>query len=143
MFNLGYSQSDFPSAFKVFAGKSIVEVTIPDTVTVLGVKSQHGVGYGNANDGVFYNCTALNKIHFNGQIEVVGDSTFRNCSKLETDIWQYFTGLEYIGKSAFEYVNSLPSDLVIPATVESIDKYAFQYCSTVRKLSFAGNKERI
>ena len=124
----------------VFAGKSIVEVTIPDTVTVLGVKSQHGVGYGDANDGVFYNCTALNKIHFNGQIEVVGDSTFRNCSKLETDIWQYFTGLEYIGKSAFEYVNSLPSDLVIPATVESIDKYAFQYCSTVRKLSFAGDK---
>lgn len=124
----------------VFAEKSIVEVTIPDTVTVFGVKSQHGVGYGDANDGVFYNCTALNKIHFNGQIEVVGDSTFRNCSKLETDIWQYFTGLEYIGKSAFEYVNSLPSDLVIPATVESIDKYAFQYCSTVRKLSFAGDK---
>lgn len=124
----------------VFAEKSIVEVTIPDTVTVFGVKSQHGVGYGDANDGVFYNCTALNKIHFNGQIEVVGDSTFRNCSKLETDIWQYFTGLKYIGKSAFEYVNSLPSDLVIPATVESIDKYAFQFCSTVKKLSFAGNK---
>ena len=37
-------------------------------------------------------------------------------------------------------MNSLPSDLVIPETVESIDKYAFQFCSTVKKLSFAGNK---
>ena len=125
----------------LFANKTnITEVTIPDTVTVLGVTSQHGVGYGVNGDGVFVNCTALTKINFNGQIKTVGDYTFNSCTKLETNIWQYFTGLEYIGKGAFEKLNCLPSELVIPATVKSIDKYAFQTCTGIKKITFAGNQ---
>ena len=118
----------------------ITEITIPETVTEFGTLSQLGTGYGVAQDGVFYKCTSLRYIHYTGQADIIGDSCFRSCTSLETNVWDFCKQVKKIGKSAFQEVGSLPEELVLPETLESIDKYAFQKVSNVKKITFATEK---
>ena len=120
----------------VFGELSITEVTIPETVTEFGTLSQLNSGYGIPEDGVFYKCTSLHYIHYTGQADIIGDSCFRSCSMLETNVWDFCKQVKKIGKSAFQEVGSFPEELVLPETLESIDKYAFQKVSNVKKIIF-------
>ena len=55
----------------------ITEVTIPDTVTVLGtVNGNEQSGYGTESSGVFSGCSKLKTINFKGSFTKVGNFAF-------------------------------------------------------------------
>lgn len=123
----------------VFNQKSIIEVTIPDTVEILGVNRPE-LPYGEPNDGVFNSCTSLKKIHYGGKFKFVGDFSFQKCSSLETKIFDYCSEMEFMGKGAFGRLNCLPEELIIPASMTGeIPKYAFEASNNIKKITFAGN----
>ena len=122
----------------VFANKSnIVSVVIPDTVEVLGIRSDSSVD----PDGVFFNCTALRNVVYNGKLKLVGDQTFSGCSALNvSELWNNCMDMtETIGRGSFQKV-ILPENLVFPATVTTLGKWTFQFCSGVKTITFAGDK---
>lgn len=64
---------------------------------------------------------------------------FSNCTALETDIWSYCSNMQSIGIGAFQGLNCLPDNLVIPATVRGeIYRYTFHNSKFIT-LSFAGS----
>ena len=122
----------------VFANKSnIVSVVIPDTVEILGIRSDSSAD----TDGVFFNCSALRNIVYNGKLKLVGDQTFNGCSALNvSELWNNCMDMtETIGRGSFQKV-ILPENLVFPATVTELGKWTFQFCSGVKTITFAGNK---
>ena len=122
----------------VFANKSnIVSVVIPDTVEVLGIRSDSSAD----TDGVFFNCSALRNIVYNGKLKLVGDQTFNGCSALNvSELWNNCMDMtETIGRGSFQKV-ILPENLVFPATVTELGKWTFQFCSGVKTITFAGDK---
>ena len=122
----------------VFANKSnIVSVVIPDTVEVLGIRNDSSAD----TDGVFFNCSALRNIVYNGKLKLVGDQTFNGCSALNvSELWNNCMDMtETIGRGSFQKV-ILPENLVFPATVTELGKWTFQSCSGVKTITFAGDK---
>lgn len=121
----------------VFANKSnIVSVKIPDTVEVLGVRSDSSAD----TDGVFFNCSALKTIVYNGKLKLVGDQTFNGCSALNVSkLWNCMDMIETIGRGSFQKV-ILPENLVFPASLATLEKWSFQHCKGVKTITFAGNK---
>ena len=121
----------------VFANKSnIVSVVIPDTVEVLGVRSDSSAD----TDGVFFNCSALKTIVYNGKLKLVGDQTFNGCSALNvSELWNCMDMIETIGRGSFQKV-ILPENLVFPASLATLEKWSFQHCKGVKTITFAGNK---
>lgn len=119
----------------VFAGTSIVEVTIPDTVTTLGIFNAS-----SDSQGVFYNCSALQTINFGGHFTEVGDHTFSSCAAIQSDVWAMCDRLERLGKGAFQYV-PLQAEFVVPATLSGeIGDWTFQHAKNIKNITFAGDK---
>lgn len=121
----------------VFVNKSnIVSVKIPDTVEVLGVRSDSSAD----TDGVFFNCSALKTIVYNGKLKLVGDQTFNGCSALNvSELWNCMDMIETIGRGSFQKV-ILPENLVFLASLATLEKWSFQHCKGVKTITFAGNK---
>ena len=121
----------------VFANKSnIVSVVIPDTVEILGIRSDSSAD----TDGVFFNCSALKTIVYNGKLKLVGDQTFNGCSALNvSELWNCMDMIETIGRGSFQKV-ILPENLVFPASLATLEKWSFQHCKGVKTITFAGNK---
>ena len=121
----------------VFANKSnIVSVVIPDTVEVLGIRSDSSAD----TDGVFFNCSALKTIVYNGKLKLVVDQTFNGCSALNvSELWNCMDMIETIGRGSFQKV-ILPENLVFPASLVTLEKWSFQHCKGVKTITFAGNK---
>ena len=121
----------------VFANKSnIVSVKIPDTVEVIGIRSDSSVD----TDGVFFNCSALKTIVYNGKLKLVGDQTFNGCSALNvSELWNCMDMIETIGRGSFQKV-ILPENLVFPASLVTLEKWSFQHSKGVKTITFAGNK---
>lgn len=122
----------------VFANKKIIEVTIPDTVTSLGMYTNNLTSWGSGDaTGVFYNCTGLKTINFNGQLKQVGDHTFNGCTALTTNMFAYCAKVERIGVGSFQKVNFLPETIEIPSTVKQLMKGSFMTVSNVKKIVFS------
>lgn len=121
----------------VFANKSnIVSVVIPDTVEVLGIRSDSSAD----TDGVFFSCSSLKTIVYNGKLKLVGDQTFNGCSALNvSELWNCMNMIETIGRGSFQKV-ILPENLVFPASLATLEKWSFQHCKGVKTITFAGNK---
>lgn len=121
----------------VFANKSsIVSVKIPDTVEVIGIRSDSSAD----TDGVFFNCSALKTIVYNGKLKLVGDQTFNGCSALNvSELWNCMDMIETIGRGSFQKV-ILPENLVFPASLVTLEKWSFQHSKGVKTITFAGNK---
>ena len=121
----------------VFANKSnIVSVVIPDTVEILGIRSDSSAD----TDGVFFNCSALRNLVYNGKLKLVGDQTFNGCSALNvSELWNCMDMIETIGRGSFQKV-ILPENLVFPASLATLEKWSFQHCKGVKTITFAGDK---
>ena len=98
---------------------ALKEITLPSTLNELGkyYSSSTSTSYGY----VFYNCKALEKAEFaytvvdgvkvtNAVLTKIGGSTFRNCTSL--------------------------TEFYVPASVETIDTYAFADCSKLASVTF-------
>ncbi|OXS25251.1 MAG: hypothetical protein BI182_05840 [Acetobacterium sp. MES1] len=125
---------------------TLKEVTIPDSVTQLG--------NGESYDGIFSNCSSLEKIIlgkgaseipsrfaagciklkeviFNGKIKSIGYGAFSGCSSLT--IINLPDSLETIGSYAFHQCNSL-TNINLPDSLETIGESAFWGCSNITSL---------
>jgi hypothetical protein len=111
---------------------NLVQVTIPNTVTTIGVVVQN-----NSGKGAFEQCYKLNKVIFeeNSQLTFIGVSTFRNCEALKSIIIP--PTVTYIGQSAFE-ITGLTS-ITIPPSVSTLMVFAVANCPDLETVTFEGN----
>ena len=86
-------------------------------------------------DGAFDGCTTLHSIEIPNSVTRIGDYAFLGCDSLEyIDIPASVTT---IGKSAFS--NTGLSNVTLPASISSIDEYAFNYgCEKIETIVALG-----
>ena len=120
---------------------NLTSVTIGDSVTKIGERS-------------FSGCASLAKITIGKGVTCVGIYTFENCLALDgvyiNDIaaWCRIAFLDYCSNPLF-YANKLyvggklVKSLVIPASVTSIQKYAFFNCTSITSVTFSNSIKSI
>lgn len=106
---------------------SIIEVTIPDTVTEIG-------------DLAFSNCDSLRKVVIGNKVKSIGNLAFTDCISLsELTIG---SGVKTIGFSAFENCTGLTT-VKIPDSVTKICSSAFCNCIGLSNLIISKNVKNI
>ncbi len=98
--------------------RDITEVTLPDTVTIIG-------------DYALSGCTGLSRIHFGRNLREVRENAFFSCRALK-DI-QLPEGVEVIGENAFARCTQIKK-LAIPESVKKIDANAFDGCLSLSEI---------
>jgi hypothetical protein len=102
--------------------KSLVDITLPDTLTKL-------------DDYSFNACTSLISINIPGNVEVIESWAFEWCTSLSSVTIEY--GVRVIDSRAFRFCSSLKS-IVIPGSVENIWHEAFDH-TLLENIYFEGN----
>lgn len=107
----------------IFGCKSLVSITIPDSVT-------------NIEDEAFVRCKDLVSIIIPDSVVNIGRSAFSECSSLMSVTLG--NGVKSIDDSAFSGCGSLTS-IVIPDSVTSIGEHAFYGCSGLANLTIGSS----
>lgn len=82
----------------------------------------------DGSSGAFYNCTNLESVTLNANLEQLGGGMFRYCPKL-TSVNLEDTKVTKIPRYCF-YQSGL-TEINIPATITEIGYYAFRYCDSL------------
>jgi len=108
-------------AFAHYGGdvRLLEEITLPDTVSVLG-------------DYAFFGCTKLKAIDLPDGIETIDVSTFTNCVSLKSV--DFPKGLKTIESMAFDNCTALEK-IELPEGLERIDTSAFERCTSLAELN--------
>jgi len=145
VYNSGYTYivskiSDF--AFMGFS--SLSEITIPDSVTILGkwvfsgctaLKQLRLPKYlTEMGDSIFYGCKSLEQVNIPVSLSYIPENTFYACESLMSLKLPY--GITYIGKQAFAGCSMLES-ISIPYSVTAIGQAAFKACSRLRYINLS------
>ena len=101
-----------------FAGCSLSNIAIPDSVTAIG-------------DGAFWGCSSLPNIVIPNSVTAIGKCAFSDCSSLSKIVIP--DSVTDIGEGAFFCCSSLPN-IVIPNSVTSIGDYAFSDCRSLSNI---------
>ena len=99
----------------VFLGTAIVNIALPEALTVIG-------------NGAFCNCGSLKMVHMSNNIIRIEDWAFSGCKKLANISLP--EGLTHIGWSSFENCDSL-KEVTIPSTVNYVYYNAFTSCDSL------------
>jgi hypothetical protein len=110
--NLNLSGSTIKFIRGLSGSKSLVGITIPDSVTSI-------------DNGAFSNCTNLASITIPNSITSIGDNTFYNCTSIA--IINIPDSITKIGINTFSNCTSLTS-ITLPGSVNSIGYAAFYHC---------------
>ncbi|MDF2613282.1 MAG: S-layer domain protein [Clostridia bacterium] len=123
---------------RAFQSKSITSITIPNTVTNIGVNAfadcpkLTNVTIANdlttISDGAFASCPNLTNITIPKGLTTINKNTFANCTGLKSISLP--DGLTTISYGAFNGCSSLRTSL--PNTVTTIGDYAFANCSSLK-----------
>lgn len=137
--------------YAAFYGTKLTEITIPDSVTTIGVSAfsdcasletatfgqESGVtkfsdGSANERSSIFANCTSLTDVTLPGHLEVIGLTAFQYCP-IKTITLP--ASLRVIGQAAFNYCRNLQT-VVIPedSALEEIQRAGFGWCSALRTI---------
>lgn len=117
-------------------GSSIKEIALPDSLEELG-------------DGAFYKCKMLETVTWpnNAAFSAIPDNAFTGCEKLDDDVVTTLPpSVKFIGYLAFSDCGVPASVIVgetklpftqinVPGTVETIERYAFYQCSHVTSVT--------
>ena len=99
----------------VFLGTAIVNIALPEALTVIG-------------NSAFCNCGSLKMVHMSNNIIRIEDWAFSGCKKLANISLP--EGLTHIGWSSFENCDSL-KEVTIPSTVNYVYYNAFTSCDSL------------
>ena len=102
----------------IFNNSNVVEVTLPDTIKMLGEKT-------------FASCARLKKIKLPSKLESIPAETFYYCESLENITIP--DTVKKIEDSAFRGCSSLKS-VTIPDAVKEIESLAFEDCTSLVKV---------
>ena len=111
----------------IFNNSNVVEVTLPDTIKMLGEKT-------------FASCARLKKIKLPSKLESIPAETFYYCESLENITIP--DTVKKIEDSAFRGCSSLKS-VTIPDAVKEIENLAFEDCTSLVKVIGGNNLEKI
>ncbi|MCM1497751.1 MAG: leucine-rich repeat domain-containing protein [Clostridium sp.] len=149
------AQKDLEGEVKVdkINDTSATTVTVPDTVTVNGVKykvtSVTAGAFANnkkvqtvvlgqyvtkIESGAFSGCTSLTSVTIPASVTEIGAKAFYNCKKLKTITFKGSSTLTKIGDSAFQGCKAL-TKITIPAKVTEIGAKAFYNCSKLKTIT--------
>lgn len=144
--NLGYDNSALTSftfaadthvrKLNGLGNSSIKEIALPDSLEELG-------------DGAFYQCKTLERVTWpnNAAFSAIPDNAFTGCEKLDDDVVATLPpSVKSIGYLAFSDCGVPASVIVgetelpftqinVPGTVETIERYAFYQCSHVTSVT--------
>lgn len=127
-FNYNYSNQPW-----VDQRTSIKRIVVKNGVTTIG-------------EGAFYRCTNLTEVDMNDalNLKIIGRNAFADCAELVTVKLPQNGVLETIGYCAFSYFDSDSIDkvpqieeIIIPASVTTIEEYAFDGCPNLTTVIFA------
>ena len=105
----GHKVTELFSTFD--SNKSIVSVTIPDTVLTVGYEA-------------FYECSSLQYVLFSDSVKTIEDGAFQNCTSLEEI--RIPSSVTSIGAGAFKGCESLRT-VSIPDSVTEVGLLAFEF----------------
>ena len=137
-----------------YNGKNLLYITIPDSVTSIGMSAFGETGYYNSSnnwsmEGVLYIGKHLikaesNKLSTEYSIlpgtKVIADYAFFNCKSL-TEI-AIPVSLESIGEGAFSNCSGLKS-ITVPAGMNTIRAYTFSDCNSLKRITIPGSVSAI
>ncbi|MBR2460215.1 MAG: leucine-rich repeat domain-containing protein [Clostridia bacterium] len=123
------------SGWAFYDCRSITSVSLPDTVTSIGVCAFMGCsslrtfkipkGMTSVADYTFAWCSDLRTVTVSNMLQAIGQSAFSSCEKLSAFVFP--DGIESIGKDAFKSCTAI-TELVFPSSLRSIDEGAFSSC---------------
>lgn len=128
---------------------NLTEITIPNTVTSIGVHAFEYCKFTNVTipnsvttigDYAFKSCYRLTYISLPNSIKRIGEFTFCDCINL-TNVTIPNT-VTSIGNSAFAGCQDF-TDITIPNSVTIIDKYAFSSCDDLVKVTISNSVKTI
>ncbi|MBE5946425.1 MAG: leucine-rich repeat domain-containing protein [Lachnospiraceae bacterium] len=105
-----------------FEGCALESVIVPEGITAI-------------EDSVFRSCVVLKDIKLPSTLESIGTKAFWGCESLEGI--QFNEGLKVIGEDAFGAAFTTDTELVLPSTLEKIERGAF-CMSHVKSINIAG-----
>ena len=98
--------------------KSLVNISIPDSVTSIGF-------------GAFWGCTSLTRVKIPNSVTSIGNAVFSDCKSLTSVT--IGSGVTSIGNDSFNGCTSLTS-VTIPDSVTSIGEYLFTDSNSLKQL---------
>ena len=126
----------------VFYNTGITSITIPDSVTSIGISSFSncaslesatlGSGLTKVDKWLFRNCPSLKDVTLGENIQKVDNFAFAECGNLKTITIP--DSVTSIGISAFEKCRSL-DDVKLPNSLTTIDKNAFLDCDNLTNVT--------
>ena len=141
---------------------ALTEITLPSSIRSIGYAAfaecyalkKAVIPSGIIGESAFIRCTALDEVAIGSSVSAIGISAFESCYSLRAvyidDIasWCriYFGGNK---ASPMEYASNLylngilVTDLTIPATVDSINDYAFEHCKAITSVTAQEGLTRI
>jgi len=120
--------------------KNLTSITIPNSVTSIGVETEFGGCGPFACAGAFFMCESLTSVTIPNSVTSMGDFAFIDCSSL-TNI-TIPNSVTSIGKGAFSGCSSLTS-ITIPNSVTSIDWEAFLDCDSLTSIVIPNSVTKI
>jgi hypothetical protein len=131
---------------KSFAGSAITAISIPESVTRIGMGAFGGCGVltsisipqslTSIEPAAFVGCTSLTSLTLPAGLTSISTQLFLNCFNLST--LTIPSGVTNIGPQAFYNCSNLTT-LTIPRSVSYIGDNAFQSCSNLKAVYFLGD----